>query len=399
MAKSKSKAWSEEDEALLAELGEVVEAPKAIKYTPTQERIIAGFEDIQRFVREHGRLPQHGEDRDIFERLYAVRLDRIRALQECRELLEPLDADGLLNASVDADIEEMSDEDLLESLGVEGETTEDITVMKHVRPIADRKAAEEVAQRKTCVDFETFRPAFETVQQQLASGERQTEPFRHEKQFKVGDMFILDGQKVLVADTGETVMKEFDREDGRMRVIFDNGTESNLLRRSLQRAMYKDPNGRRILPPNVEAGPLFSDVVAEDDTASGTIYVARSLSDHPFVREHRDVLHKIGVTGGDAKARVAGAKKDPTFLLAEAELKKHYKLANVNSKKLEAILHRFFVAARLDLDLKDRFGEAVEPREWFLVPLPAIDEAIERIKDGSIGNYQYDPKSARIVRL
>ena len=63
---------------------------------PREERIIAGFEEIQRFVEKHGRAPQHGEDRDIFERLYAVRLDRLRALEECRSLLAPLDHQGLL---------------------------------------------------------------------------------------------------------------------------------------------------------------------------------------------------------------------------------------------------------------------------------------------------------------
>ena len=64
-----------------------------------EERIIAGFEDIQRFIEKHGRVPQHGEDRDIFERLYAVRLDRLLALEECRSLLTPLDHQGLLSGT------------------------------------------------------------------------------------------------------------------------------------------------------------------------------------------------------------------------------------------------------------------------------------------------------------
>ncbi len=55
------------------------------------ERIIAGFEEIQRFYDQHGHVPQHGEGRDIFERLYAVRLDRLRAQEDCRTLLLPLD--------------------------------------------------------------------------------------------------------------------------------------------------------------------------------------------------------------------------------------------------------------------------------------------------------------------
>ena len=52
--------------------------------SPREERVIAGFEDILNFFEENGRAPKHGEDRDIFERLYAVRLDRIREQPEFR---------------------------------------------------------------------------------------------------------------------------------------------------------------------------------------------------------------------------------------------------------------------------------------------------------------------------
>jgi Meiotically up-regulated gene 113 len=123
----------------------------------------------------------------------------------------------------------------------------------------------------------------------------------------------------------------------------------------------------------------------------------RSKSEHPFVAEHRSILHKIGVTGGDVKSRVAGARKDPTYLLADVEVVATFKLANVNRKALELLLHRFFGNARLHLELKDRFGGQVEPREWFLIPLPVIDEAIQRIKDGTIGDFRYDVESASLV--
>jgi len=94
---------------------------------------------------------------------------------------------------------------------------------------------------------------------------------------------------------------------------------------------------------------------------------------------------------------LATAKKDPTYLLADVEIVATFKLANINRKRLEALLHKFFGSARLDLELKDRFGEQVEPREWFLVPLPVIEEAIRMLIDGSIGNFRYDPNAARVV--
>ncbi len=139
--------------------------------------------------------------------------------------------------------------------------------------------------------------------------------------------------------------------------------------------------------------------VGEDcDLASGTIYVLRSKSNDPVIAQHRDVLHKIGVTGGDVKTRIANAKLDPTFLLADVEIIATYKLANINRTKLENLIHRVFDPARLDIEIKDRFGNPVIPREWFLVPLFVIDEAVERIKNGAITEYSYDPAAARLAR-
>jgi hypothetical protein len=123
--------------------------------------------------------------------------------------------------------------------------------------------------------------------------------------------------------------------------------------------------------------------------------VLRSKSEHPFVAQNRPVIHKIGVTGREVKTRIATAKKDPTYLFADVEVVATFKLSNVNRKRLEALLHKFFASARLDLVLD--FGDGVEAREWFLVPLPVIEEAINRVKDGSIANYRYDRETARIV--
>jgi hypothetical protein len=167
------------------------------------------------------------------------------------------------------------------------------------------------------------------------------------------------------------------------------------LLRSLQRALNKDKASRRILEAGL--GGLFSDIEDDDDLSTGFVYVLRSQSEHPFVAEYRQTIHKIGVTGGDVKRRIANAKNDPTYLLAGVDVLAQYKLANVDRKKLEALLHKFFGAARLDVELQDRFGSQVEPREWFLVPLSVIDETIQKIKDGSISQYRYDRKRARLV--
>ncbi|AWI09762.1 GIY-YIG nuclease family protein [Ereboglobus luteus] len=388
-----------DDLELLDKLGVEVESEPASGRTPKEQRIIAGFEEIEHFFEAHGRLPQHGEDRDIFERLYAVRLERIRDSVECLGILEPLDKHGLLGKKNEPEAccvnEDSSDAALLESLGVDGQQSE-ISQLVHVRSREEIKAAEEVARRTLCADFDHFKPMFEKVQQELTDGSRQTLKYQDNAEVNQGDMFILDGQKILVASVGASFVNDYGRPDRRLRVIYDNGTESDLLVRSLQRALNKDKTSRRITKP--DHGPLFSDQTEEDDVATGCVYVLRSKSDHPFVAQNRNVLHKIGVTGGDVKNRIANAKKDPTYLLADVEIVATFKLANINREKLEALLHKFFASARLDVELKDRFGTNIEPREWFLVPFSVIEEAIEKLKDGSIEDYRYNPERAQIVK-
>ena len=390
--------FTEEDDALLDELGVEVEAPRHGGRTAREERIIAGFEEIQRFFDEHGRAPQHGEERDIFERLYAVRLDRLREQAECRTILEPLDHQGLLKGQVHekaVEPDELDDDELLAELGVGAAAPDDITNLKHVRSVADKRAAEVVANRTVCPDFNIFKPLFAEVRADLDAGTRETRRFGENAEIKKGEFFILGGQFAYVADVGEEFVAGYGRPDRRLRVIYDNGTESDLLLRSFQRALYKDEGGRRITDPNL--GPLFGDQWEPDDIASGTIYVLRSHSTHPFVAEHRELIHKIGVTGGKVETRIANASHDATYLLADVEVVATYKLADINRSKLEGLLHRIFAPALIDLTIPDRFGQPVRPREWFLVPLHAIDEAVRRIRDGSIARMVYDPKTARLV--
>lgn len=391
--------FTDEDDALLEELGVETEAKREGSRTPREERIIAGFEEIQRFVTEHGRPPQHGEERDIFERLYAVRLERLRELDDARTLLASLDHQGLLSAGPltgESIPDDMDDDELLSQLGVDVPAAAGITDLRHVRTAAEKREAEEIANRDRCEDFDRFKPLFDGVQQELTAGLRQTKRFERKSEIGVGRFYILGGQKAYVAAMEEPLANEHGNIDARLRVIFDNGTESNLLMRSLQKALQQDPTGRRIVEPS--AGPLFTDQNEEGDEASGTVYVLRSKSDHPIVAAHRGVLHKIGVTGGNVVRRIANARLDPTFLMADVEVIATYELFNINRTRLENLIHRIFDPARLDIEIKDRFGNPVVPREWFLVPLFAVDEAVEKIKDGTITSYVYDPATARLRR-
>jgi hypothetical protein len=286
---------------------------------------------------------------------------------------------------------------LLAQLGADAPPVDpgDIRVLRHVRSSTQRRAAQELADRTLCVDFDQFQPLFEQVERELAAGVRRAVRFKRDASIARSNFFLLGGQLAYVAEVGELIKAPNGESDARLRVIYANGTQSNLLRRSLQRALYKDDTGRRLT--GVDMGPLFGDVAEEDDIASGTIYVLRSLSQHPFIAAHRDLIHKIGVTGGKVGDRIAGAEKDATYLLAGVEVVATYKLHNLNCVKLENIFHRLFGAAQIDLTIEDRFGNPVKPREWFLVPLQAIDEAVQSIRDGTVTEKLYDMRTARLI--
>ena len=395
-----SKQVNTEDLALLGELGIDTATKQQAARTPREQRIIAGYEEIARFVEQHGRLPEHGETRDIVERLYAVRLNRLRHSPECREVLKGIDAKRLLDIQEDVDVTSVNedattDEALLQALGAAHDAADEITQLKYVRSSQEKMAAEEIAQRTPCQNFGVFKPLFQQLQRDLETGFRKTLKYQDNGEINKGDFFVVEGQKAYVADWGDPFISSYNKPDRRLRVIYDNGTESDLLLRSMQRALNRDPASRRITDPTL--GPLFSNQSEAGDQNVGYIYVLRSRSDNAFIAENRKVIHKLGITQGSVQQRVANAAKDPTYLLAEVEIVETYQVANLDLKRLEKLLHKFFDPARLDLQLKDRFGFDVEPREWFLLPLPIIEEAIQKLIDGTLPKHQYNPAEGRIA--
>jgi hypothetical protein len=400
---AKNDKFTVEDDELLAALGLEVEVKKKATFTALEVRVIAGFEEIQKFVDKEKRLPLHGEENDVFERLYAVRLEKIKEKQEFVDLLKDIDYQNILSVEFKKTIEvsdDLDDDELLNLLGVEAEE-DSITNLKHVKSRSAKRAVEELANRTICEDFEKFKFLFEQIKKEIDTGLRETIRFRKDAGFtktslRQAQFLIVGGQIAHIAEIGETFKAPNGEEDARLRVIYYNGTESNILLRSLIRAMYKDETSRFIADASL--GPLFSGENSEDDQESGTIYVLRSFSNHPIIKKSRDVVLKIGVTGGKVKTRIANAKNEPTYLMAEVEIVATYKLSNINRIKLEKVIHKFFDSVNLDIEIKDRFGKLVKATEWFLVPLFIIDEVVETIKEGTIGDYYYDVKSASLKK-
>lgn len=380
---------------LAAELEEFAPREKNRSYSKTERQLVLGFEDILGFVQKHQRLPQNQEGVEIFERLYAVRLEALRQNAEALELLAPLDTEGLLapdKSWAEDDVAELSLDELADELSEFDDG--DLGELRHVRPSAERLAPEEVAQRERCEDFEIFAPIFEKVRADLKTGLRETIPCDFNKITEEGDLFILNGQIVYVAHKDEAFRAPNDSLDARLRVIFDNKTESNMLMRSLKRRLNEDDTSRRVT--KADLGPLFENEISEGDVISGTIYVLRSQSDHPFIAQNRELIHKIGVTTNTVAKRIADAANQATYLLADVEIVAEYQLVGVAPNRFEKLLHGYLANAQIDLTIKDRFGKPVSPREWFLVPLSVIEEIIERIQDGSIVEYDYNPGEARL---
>jgi hypothetical protein len=388
-------------DTLRAELAEFAQPAKSRHLNSEEARVLAGFEAIQQFVEEHGHPPRHGEGQDIFERLYAVRLDRISRNPRYVDLLSPMDHQGLLDAAEatpEAGAEVVDDDALMSELSEivgPSDDSDAITSLKHVPPRALRNLPDEIANRQRCRDFDEFQPLLAQAQSDLKAGDLESRPFRDEPSIEIGDFFILSGQLVYVAEMGDFTTAPNGQTNARLRVIYDNGTESNLLLRSLERALYKDQTSRRLV--GADAGPLFSSTSEEGDVLSGTIYVLRSKSDHPFVEGHRELIHKVGVTGRRVEARIADAANQATYLLSDVEIVATYSLVGIDRVKIERLLHQVLAPAQLDLTIKDRFGKPVKPREWFLVPFHVIEEIIERVRDGSITEVIYDPGSAQLV--
>lgn len=365
--------------------------------SPEDERIIAGFKDISRFFERKGWLPASASP-DIFERLLAIRLEAIKAQTKCMALLEGYDEHGLLTMEVPKEIspENLSDDELADLL-TEDHSDDGLFDMKHVRTFEERTQPDLIADRKPCKNFDQFKRLFDAVSFDLKQGVRQYYALEGGENKKVspGEFYVLNGQIAYVASVGDVFLNAQNRPDARMRVIFINGTESNPLVRSFQRAMYGDTSARGISEPKLDG--LFAETPT-NYTENGIIYVLRSKSEDPFITAHRDLVHKIGVTTTSVEIRIANAENDATYLLAGVEVVASYKLFGINPIKLEDLIHQVFRNVQLDIEIKDRFGKTVRPREWYLVPISIVDELITHIQQGDAQGLRYDPKKVGFVR-
>lgn len=378
-----------------------VKAPSAQSST-VDEKIQSDFEEINVFIDRYGYVPGEGSGAgsQITARKLKIRLDQMRANPEIKTQLLSFDRHGLFIAQDTApetldDIFDL-DDPLLSA------PADDIFTFKHARPAS--AIPDMVSRRKKCEDFGFFKPILDQCAEDLKSGSRKSIKFAKEQEINPGEFFILNGILVYVAEVNDPHTRN-GKKNARLRIIFDNGNEGENLLRSLARELYKDPNGRRVTNP--KAGPLFSEAVIMEDATDFTydkespgvtIYVVRSLSDDPRIRALDGTLFKIGFTTQDLKARLQNAANDKTFLFAPVHPVATYTLPGTTSNKLENLIHKFFAGARLNIEIPDRFGKPFKPREWFQLSPEVIGEAVRRIMDGTIVDYEYDAMACKVVK-
>jgi hypothetical protein len=367
--------------------------PSLVGGTP-DTRTESDFEEINSFVDHHGyepgKNPKPGK-MSLNESKLQIRLKTLRSNSEQAQQLQKFDRYSLLIVETPPAAKSLDDILASGSPLLTGPADH----IFNLRPELVRPAEpDKVSERRPCKDFAEFEPIFAQAAKDLESGARSTVKFAQEQTIKAGEMFILGGLMAYVAELNDPQIRN-GKPDARLRVIFENGLEGENLLRSLASQLYSDENGRRFTTN--DAGPLFESEPLGPMVSTGYIYIAKSLSAEPQVVELADSLFKIGFTTGDPADRIRTAKDDPTFLLAPAHLIRTYQTSNINPNRFENLIHRFFGPARLDIEINDRFGKKVKPREWFLVPLDIVERSIKMFLDGSIVDYHYDLKTSSIV--
>lgn len=370
--------------------------PKVSQSRNEEERLISSFEEINSFFEKEQREPtesQNMQERTLFSRLTALRNNPSKILA-----LKPYDKFDLLK--VEAEKEYNTLEDLLQDdfLGLLSDDREGLFDLKHVDYSEERASADFVARRKPCKDFDRYEPLLKAVQVDLSLGKRKLVNFNQDN-LRVGSFYVHNGILFYLKEINITQKEHYKpngtrvREDGRTRCIFENGTESNMLKRSVEKILYT--NGKVVTENSDEVASSLTyeiNTVNEDDIASGHIYILQSKSAEPKIKNLKN-LYKIGFSSTEVSERIKNAKNEPTYLMADVHLVTKYLCYNMNSKKLESLLHNFFGSACLDIDIFDNQGQRHSPREWFVAPLDVIEKVVDLIIKGDITKYKFERNS------
>lgn len=367
------------------ELGLLDIEKKPIPLTP-DDRLSESFVEINEFFSVNGMEPKTGGE--IHEHKLASRLKHIRENKEQQDLLKKFDVHGFLNSKV-KEIETVGDifaDDALDLLSFEDSSVFDIKNVPEIRQ--DRSDPDFVAKREICANFDQYEHLFAQVQRDLKNGTKKLATFV-ESEMKQGDFFVLSGVLIYLEEIYDPYRGNSQKINRRTRCIYENGTESNSLLRSL---------GKRLS----ESGYAVKDnenlpSIYDEDSETGYIYVLKSQSNNPRIATTKN-LFKVGFSTTIVEERIKNAEQDPTYLMAPVSIVATYRCFNMNPQRFERLIHRFFNEVCLDVEITDNAGKNYLPKEWFIAPITVIDQAIDLIIKGEIVNFSYDKEQMAIVK-
>jgi hypothetical protein len=389
-------------------LGLLDSNPKISNIQTLDERLRSSFQEINDFIESNGKEPEPNMGNilefQLYSRLKNLREDdtKIALLKEhdIHHLLPILEINQVNEPQAEYrkpkeinSIDDLLSDDPLEILGGDSEGLFDF---KHTPKDYERAKLYFIARRKPCKDFDKYEPMFQEVQKDLANGHRKLINF-HESQLVEGNYFVHNGIVLLLEKTFDVKKDKFGKDDGRTRIIFDNGTESRMKLRSLWKNLFIIGKSITINVDKVNEDFIknFSNITNEDEEV-GYIYVLKSKSKDERIASIQN-LYKIGYSKTDVEERIKNAEKEPTYLMAPVRIQAAWKCFNMNTHKLEQLLHKFFGNSCLEIDVFDEKRKRHTPREWFLVPIEVIEQAIELIINGKIVNYKFDAENMTII--
>lgn len=356
----------------------------------SDERLATSFDEINLFFEKNNREPEPNPSNISEYQLYS-RLKGMRENEQKRLALAPQDQYGLLKTQKKEikSLDDIFDDD---SFDILGDDSEGLFTFNHTPTDAERAKADFVARRKKCKNFDKYEAMFKQVQEDLASGKRKLIKF-YENQLVAGRFFVHNGILLYLEEIQDLEINKFSKRDGRTRTIFENGTESHMKLRSLGKNLFI--NGQGVTQTGEQVNDEFRTTfnepteITDDDKKAGYIYVLKSKSQNEAISSIED-LYKIGYSSTSVEERIKNAENETTYLMADVEIIGIWEVYNMNAQKFENLIHRFFGNSCLNIEVADNKKILRRPREWFVVPIKRIEEAIEMIIDGSVVNYVYD---------
>ncbi len=370
--------------------------------TPKEEQALVKFREIETFVRQQGREPQDNSS-DPAERSLGNSLKAYRKRSDLRAKMMVHDALGLLETkgnvapkAVITTIEDIFDND---DLGLLEDIDSSIFIPRTKSEIKEKELPDEIATRKPCKDFYRFEKFFADVQKAINDKAVIAKRFTTEADAHVGQVLVLRGLLCYVDSVMDAREHDERYNNPRLRVIFANGTETNILQRSLARALYKNAHSRLVDYSTNLFSPAPVDIDIKNNP-SGFIYILATKSTAPVLAKLKaqGMLVKIGYTTQDVEERIKNAEKESTFLEAPVRILAVIECFNLNPQKFENLIHAFLYQQRLNMALMSTDGSTYHPEEWFTVDKDTAIKVCECIVDGTITQYRMDNVSGKMVR-